>query len=230
MGHAKVIAITMPVMQGDAPGALKTSMAEGLSLQEAFIVYAARVSNPASQASGLNGKKLLKYLMAHQHWSPFEMVSVTVSITTTRDIARQILRHRSFSFQEFSQRYAEVTEIAPLRQARMQDHKNRQNSVVTDDVQIAADWEAAQRFAIETAQNVYKTALAAGIAKEVARAVLPEGLTVSNLYMAGTVRSWLHYLQLRLAFGTQVEHQVIAQRIQQELRGFFPNLMEYVNA
>lgn len=192
-----------------------------------FIAYAARVSNPANQNNSLTAGKLLKYLTTHEHWSPLEMASVTIEVETTRDIARQILRHRSFSFQEFSQRYADVSALGEMfntREARLQDLKNRQNSVKTEDSDLHDWWLEAQKVVIQTVENIYREALDNGIAKEQARAVLPEGLTKSRLYMAGTVRSWVHYVLLRRANGTQLEHQEIAKLIEKELIELIPEL------
>ena len=187
---------------------------EGLDSIQDLIAYCARVSNPSNQANTKTTKKLLDYLIKHQHWSPFEMASATMEIETTRDIARQMLRHRSFSFQEFSQRYAnpgDMDETFVIREARMQDPKNRQNSIVVEDEALQTEWEMHQAAVISAAGNAYDWAIANGIAKEQARAVLPEGNTVSRLYMAGTIRSWIHYIDLRSANGTQLEHMELAQ-------------------
>lgn len=189
-----------------------------------LLAYCARVSNPANQANKETAPRLLAYLVRNQHWSPFEMASMTLEVTTTRDVARQILRHRSFSFQEFSQRYAEVAAPPVLREARMQDAKNRQASVVNHNRSLAGWWEDAQRAVADLANQAYAEALDAGIAKEVARAVLPEGTTESVLYMAGTIRSWIHYCQLRTEAGTQKEHRDIAQACQDVLLQQFPAL------
>lgn len=192
-----------------------------------MIAYCARVSNPANQHNTETNERLINYLIRNQHWSPFEMASVTMEIVTTRDIARQILRHRSFSFQEFSQRYASVNDIGTglefqIREARLQDAKNRQNSIPIDEQDIenkyiALQWERKQKELIGWVDNAYRWALDNGIAKEQARVILPEGLTSSKLYMAGTVRSWIHYVELRSAHGTQLEHQRIAQDCAREL-------------
>jgi thymidylate synthase (FAD) len=198
MHHAKIIAVTQPE--------------QDLSVEE-FIVYCARVSNPANQANYETSPKLMRYLVQHGHWSPFEMVSITMEIVTTRDIARQILRHRSFSFQEFSQRYADPTEALgfTFRQLRYQDKVNRQNSIVgSDDDVVQGAWSAMQDNVMSEAKVNYDAALALGIAKEQARALLPEGLTVSRLYMAGTLRSWIHYCSVRTKRDTQAEHRIIA--------------------
>jgi len=186
----------------------------GMGLQDAqeLIAYCARVSNPSNQLNTDTSEKLIRYLVKHQHWSPLEMVSACIEITTTRDIARQILRHRSFSFQEFSQRYADPTKDLSFvcREARLQDSKNRQNSVEVDDQLLQNEWYRAQQRVIYAAKREYEWAIANGIAKEQARAVLPEGLTESRLYMNGTLRSWVHFIELRSANGTQKEHQEVA--------------------
>jgi len=196
-----------------------------------LVAFCARVSNPASQQNKESSEKLIRYLIKHQHWSPLEMVSVCLEITTTRDIARQMLRHRSFSFQEFSQRYADpVQELNfVLREARLQDTKNRQNSIVTDDKLLKRRWEEKQRHIIEVAKDTYNWAIEHRIAKEQARAVLPEGLTVSKLYMNGTLRSWIHYIQLRAANGTQQEHIMIAQECAKVIAKIFPMTKDLVS-
>jgi len=193
---------------------------------EALIAYTARVSNPANQANAETAPRLLAYLQRNQHWSPFEMAHMVVEITTTRDIARQILRHRSFSFQEFSQRYAVVDQgaLPVLREPRLQDSANRQNSTETDDSDLWNEWLALQRHAHQYTQGCYQKALRLGLAKEVARSVLPEGLTESRLYMAGTVRSFIHYCAIRTEAGTQKEHREIALQIQDILHQQFPSL------
>lgn len=177
-----------------------------------LIAYVARISNPSNQDNHATGNKLLGYLMEHKHWSPFEMADYTLEINTTRDIARQILRHRSFSFQEFSQRYAEAPGFSLPRECRLQDKKNRQNSLATDDASLSEWWDQQQRDIFHAAITLYHEALAHGIAKEQARALLPEGLTMSRLYMKGSVRSWIHYLQVRMDPSTQKEHRLIAQQ------------------
>ena len=189
-----------------------------------LVAYCARVSNPSNQANKDTAEKLIKYLIKNKHWSPLEMVHLTLEIETTRDIARQILRHRSFSFQEFSQRYADPTKDLDfvLREARLQDTKNRQNSIETDNLALQAFWEERQKRVIEEAKNAYEWAITNGIAKEQARAVLPEGLTVSRLYMAGTLRSWIHYIQLRSENGTQKEHINIAKACAEVIATVFP--------
>jgi len=204
---------------------------QGIDDAQELIAYCARVSNPANQFNTETSDKLIRYLVKHQHWSPLEMVSVCMEIVTTRDIARQILRHRSFSFQEFSQRYADPTaeldDAFTLREARFQDTKNRQNSVdldMTDEQQklLAYEWERAQKRVLYAVKKEYKWAIDNGIAKEQARAVLPEGLTVSRMYMNGTLRSWIHYMELRAANGTQKEHQQIAVACARAIAAIFP--------
>lgn len=190
-----------------------------------LIAYTARVSNPANQNNTATAPKLLRYLIREQHWSPFEMVHMTLEIKTTRDIARQILRHRSFSFQEFSQRYAEATEWQK-REARLQDLKNRQNSMPTDDEELQEMWNMVQAKLIKNAEDAYKWALEKGIAKEQARAVLPEGNTMSTLYMSGTLRSWIHYCELRRGHGTQLEHIEIADKCWDIIGVHFPDIVE----
>jgi thymidylate synthase (FAD) len=175
-----------------------------------LVAFCARVSNPANQHNIETNEKLIKYLIKNSHWSPLEMVSICLEIETTRDIARQILRHRSFSFQEFSQRYAVADLGFECKEARIQDTKNRQNSIETDDADLANGWEHQQRVVSDAAEKAYHWALNNGIAKEQARSVLPEGMTVSRMYMNGTLRSWVHYIQLRSANGTQKEHREVA--------------------
>lgn len=190
-----------------------------------LISYCARVSNPGNQQNTETSKKLINYLIKNKHWSPFEMVSVCLEIETTRDIARQILRHRSFSFQEFSQRYADPTKELDfvLREARLQDPKNRQNSIETDDQRLQTAWFARQRHLLELAKDTYEWAIDNGIAKEQARAVLPEGLTVSRMYVSGTIRSWIHYCEVRgKETGTQKEHTDIAQACANVISTIFP--------
>lgn len=207
----------------------KEIISEGLYDVQELIAYCARVSNPANQLNTETSEKLIKYLVKHQHWSPLEMVSACLEIETTRDIARQILRHRSFSFQEYSQRYADPTKDLEfvLREARMQDPKNRQNSVVLDldnedNQYIAVEWRKQQEYVISAAKNAYTWAVNAGIAKEQARAVLPEGNTVSRMYMNGTLRSWIHYIQLRASNGTQQEHIDVALECAKVITEVFP--------
>jgi len=211
--RVRLIAITNPVIsECESAGDL--------------IAYCARVSNPANQANRETASRLLRHLMQDGHWSPFEMTSMTLEITTTRDIVRQILRHRSFSFQEFSQRYAIQNAPAVLREARMQHPTNRQASLETEDMALAGWWRGEQNRVADLVTQVYRDALERGIAKEVARAVLPEGLTESTLYMAGTVRSWIHYCQLRTEAGVQKEHREVALACQRILLKQFPALEE----
>lgn len=190
---------------------------------EEKIAYMARVSNPANQDNPETAPKLLKYLINNNHWSPFEMVNVCMEIETTRDIARQILRHRSFSFQEFSQRYA-ISEDFEYSEARLQDEKNRQNSIPVQDRELQAFWEEEQRMALTAAKRAYARALNAGIAKEQARKVLPEGLTMSRMYMNGTLRSWIHYCNIRCDKATQKEHREVADKCKKIISELFPSL------
>ena len=193
------------------------------------VAYAARVSNPANQNNNDTAEKLVRYLIKNQHWSPLEMVSVCLEIETTRDIARQILRHRSFSFQEFSQRYAEVNTDFELREARLQDNKNRQNSIVTEDSVLQQAWNINQQKIVDEAKRVYEWAIDNGIAKEQARSVLPEGMTKSKVYMNGTLRSWVHYIQLRSANGTQKEHREVALSCVDAIEPIFPMIREFIS-
>ena len=193
-----------------------------------LIAFCARVSNPSNQNNTYTSEKLLRYLIKNKHWSPFEMVSICLEIETTRDIARQILRHRSFSFQEFSQRYAIADLGFNLREARMQDTTNRQNSTETDNVGLNLNWETQQDYVLHAATKAYRWAIDNGIAKEQARAVLPEGITVSRMYMNGTLRSWLHYIELRSANGTQKEHREVAVECAKVISKVFPMVMEFV--
>ena len=203
----KLIAVTQPLAGEGYAFNIGNMSAQDL------IAYCARVSNPKNQENFDTASKLLKYMVDNQHWSPFEMVNVVMEIETTRDIGRQILRHRSFSFQEFSQRYAEVdSKSFILSTARLQDKKNRQNSIDVNDAALQAHWDWSQLYLIEEAIGVYQQALDNGIAKEVARKVLPEGLTPTRMYVNGTLRSWIHYCQLRMGNGTQREHQEIAKQ------------------
>jgi thymidylate synthase (FAD) len=204
---------------------------EYIKTPQELVAYCARVSNPANQLNIETSEKLIKYLIKHQHWSPLEMVSACLEIETTRDIARQILRHRSFSFQEFSQRYADPTEDLKFeyREARLQDTKNRQNSIETDDVTLNNVWKIKQRDLANQVLETYKWAINNGIAKEVARAVLPEGLTMSRMYMNGTLRSWIHYLQVRSANGTQKEHMEIAKTVAQVIATIFPLVSKIID-
>lgn len=213
MHNVKLVAITKPT----------TDMGDGTA--EGAIAYMARVSNPANQDSSEGVDRLIRYLIRNEHWSPFEMISVVMEIKTTRDISRQILRHRSFSFQEFSQRYAVVSEFVVDREARLQDTKNRQNSIETNDIKLQGSWVNKQQEILNKASEVYDWAIDNGIAKEQARSILPEGLTVSTLYMSGTLRSWIHYCQLRMANGTQKEHALIAKDCWEVIGNNFPNVI-----
>jgi len=197
---------------------------EGIENIQELVAFCARVSNPTNQLNTETSEKLISYLIKNAHWSPLEMVSACLEIETTRDIARQMLRHRSFSFQEFSQRYANPVKDLEFvtREARMQDPKNRQNSIETNNSKIAEDWTNIQNEVIETATKAYNWAIESGIAKEQARSVLPEGNTVSRLYMNGTLRSWIHYIQLRAANGTQKEHMEIAIACAEVIHKIFP--------
>jgi thymidylate synthase (FAD) len=197
------------------------------SLQD-LVAYCARVSNPANQNNTQTNEKLIRYLIKNNHWSPLEMVSVCLEIETTRDIARQILRHRSFSFQEFSQRYAVADLGFECKEARLQDKKNRQNSIQTDNAELQNEWEAQQKHVAENAQAAYKWALDNGIAKEQARAVLPEGMTLSRMYMNGTLRSWVHYISLRSGNGTQKEHRDVAIACAKAIEPIFPMINEFI--
>lgn len=211
--QVKVVALTKPVD-------------ESFSIDE-FIAYVARVSNPSNQTNKLTAPQLIRYLITHKHWSPFEMAHVVLEINTTRDIGRQILRHRSFSFQEFSQRYADPRVLgSTIREARLQDHKNRQNSIVTDDETLKDMWAEYQQQVLKVSLDAYSWAMENGIAKEQARAVLAEGLTNSRMYMAGSLRSWIHYCDLRATPGTQLEHLELAVLAWEEIVKFFPSLSE----
>ena len=210
----ELVGITAPI------GAYAETTPEGL------ITHMARVSNPSNQNTAQDSDKLIRYLIKNQHWSPFEMVNIVMEINVQRDIARQILRHRSFSFQEFSQRYADPTKELSfdLREARLQDKKNRQNSIETDDKELNHEWKIKQMDAVSHAVNAYNWAIENGIAKEQARAVLPEGITMSRMYMNGTLRSWIHYCQLRMANGTQKEHMEVATACWKIIADKFPNV------
>lgn len=220
MNTAKIIAVTKPNISDPITGYI-------ISVDE-FIAYVARVSNPSNQNNTLTANKLLRYLAKHKHWSPFEMVNVVMEINTTRDIARQILRHRSFAFQEFSQRYADPTQDLGFshREARLQDMKNRQNSIETENLNLQLKWHEMQTEVALGCEKAYKWAIEKGIAKEQARAVLPEGLTVSRMYMNGTLRSWIHYCQLRMGVETQKEHREIAQDAWYQITEQFPSLKD----
>ena len=214
MNTTKVIAITQPI--------------DTAQKVEEFVAYVARVSNPSNQNNNETAPKLLKYLLKHKHFSPFEMVNIVMEINTTRDIAHQILRHRSFKFQEFSQRYADPTKDLGFvyREARLQDTKNRQNSVEVDNEDLQYEWKNYQEILMHNAEKAYKWAIENGIAKEQARAVLPEGLTMTRLYMNGTLRSWLHYCDLRMGNGTQKEHREVAESAWSNILEYFPSFKE----
>jgi thymidylate synthase (FAD) len=207
----------------------------GLNNAQDLIAFCARVSNPTNQMNQATSEKLIRYLIQHKHWSPLEMVSVCLEVETTRDIARQMLRHRSFSFQEFSQRYADPTLHLEFvtREARLQDEKNRQNSVSLslspDHQALKNQWETKQQEVIALAKSTYSWAISQGIAKEQARSVLPEGLTTSRLYMNGTLRSWVHYIELRSAHGTQQEHIDVAKACAMVIAEFFPMIKDFTN-
>jgi len=222
MNNARIIAVTQPSIWTDAPGE-----PQRLTVDE-FIAYVARVSNPSNQNNTLTAPKLLRYLAKHKHWSPFEMVNVVMEINTTRDIARQILRHRSFSFQEFSQRYADPTGDLGFtyREARLQDYNNRQNSIETLNDNLKTEWIGRQAMVTARVEEAYKWAIENGIAKEQARAVLPEGITNSRMYMNGTLRSWIHYCQLRTGVETQKEHREIALDAWYQITEQFPSLKD----
>ncbi len=226
--EARLISHSQPVrhVHSGEPGIM------GLENIQDLVAYCARVSNPSNQANTKTTPKLLNYLIKHKHWSPFEMASACIEVVTTRDIARQLLRHRSFSFQEFSQRYADIRDIGDdfvVRDARLQDLKNRQNSVENEDMALEDEWANKQLAVIETAKMAYKWAIENGIAKEQARAVLPEGNTVSRLYVNGTIRSWIHYIELRSANGTQKEHMELAREIAKSISGIYPNINTFIS-
>ncbi len=224
--HARLISHSQPTGRIHSGELAQT----GLDNIQDLIAYCARVSNPTNQANTKTTSKLLGYLIKHKHWSPFEMASACIEIETTRDIARQLLRHRSFSFQEFSQRYADIRDLAGsvvIRKARLQDTKNRQNSVMTDDVNLHMTWEQHQRNVWHTAMKAYEWAIENGIAKEQARAVLPEGNTPSRLYVNGTIRSWIHYIELRSANGTQKEHMDLAISVAEAIGKIYPGIVEF---
>ena len=205
---------------------------KGLDNIQDLVAYCARVSNPQNQANTKTTAKLLEYLIKHKHWSPFEMASACLEVETTRDIARQFLRHRSFSFQEFSQRYADIRDLDDnfvIRDARLQDTKNRQNSIDNADPRLEGEWRMRQQDVIDKAKEHYNWAIENGIAKEQARAVLPEGNTVSRLYVNGTIRSWIHYIELRSANGTQKEHIELAKEIAKAISVIYPSIMEVLD-
>ena len=215
--NVKLISWTMPNLDCSVPA---TTLLE-------LVAYVARVSNPANQNNNETAEKLVKYLIKNKHWSPLEMADVTLEIETTRDIGRQILRHRSFSFQEFSQRYANVEELGfEYKEARLQDNKNRQNSIETQNQKLKDDWYNLQNDIQAQTRNAYKWAIDNGIAKEVARAVLPEGIISTRMYMKGSLRSWIHYCQLRTSNGTQKEHREIAIECMEEINKIFPIMNE----
>jgi len=226
--HARLISYSQPSGRIHA-GELGYA---GLDNIQDLVAYCARVSNPQNQANTKTTTKLLKYLIKHKHWSPFEMASACLEVETTRDIARQFLRHRSFSFQEFSQRYADIRDLNDnfiLREARLQDTKNRQNSISINDKELQMQWEGYQQSVINQAKAAYEWAIENGIAKEQARAVLPEGNTVSRLYVNGTIRSWIHYIDLRTANGTQMEHIELAKEIAKAISAIYPSIMEILD-
>ena len=225
MNTAKIIAVTQPIISQHG----NIGHNEPLMTVDEFIAYVARVSNPSNQNNTLTASKLLKYLAKHKHWSPFEMVDVVMEINTTRDIGRQVIRHRSFSFQEFSQRYADPTKDMGFvtREARLQDEKNRQNSIDMDQNTVVAErWREVQQKAIDAAQEAYNWASWNNIAKEQARAVLPEGLTMSRMYMKGSLRSWIHYCQVRMDPSTQKEHRELATDAWYQITEVFPSLKD----
>jgi len=227
MNDAKIVAVTQPKLYETEYSKWFYNRQRALTVDE-FVAYVARVSNPSNQNNHLTADKLLKYLVKNKHWSPFEMVNIVMEINTTRDIARQILRHRSFTFQEFSQRYADPTSDLGfgIREARLQDTKNRQNSIETGDKELHRDWKVKQEQLIHECILGYKWAIANGIAKEQARAVLPEGLTISRMYMNGTLRSWIHYCDIRMSEGTQKEHREVASSAWSQLVKEFPSLKD----
>ena len=225
--HARLISYSQPTGRIHS-GELAN---QGLDNISDLIAYCARVSNPSNQANTKTTAKLLDYLIKHKHWSPFEMASACLEIDTTRDIARQLLRHRSFSFQEFSQRYADIRDLDDnfvIRDARLQDPKNRQNSISVDDKELQMQWEGYQQGVINAAKQAYNWAIEAGIAKEQARAVLPEGNTVSRLYVNGTIRSWIHYIELRSSNGTQLEHMELAVAVAEAIGKIYPPALDFV--
>tara|TARA_R110000796_G_scaffold126737_5_gene241684 strand:+ start:398 stop:1084 length:687 start_codon:yes stop_codon:yes gene_type:complete len=225
--HAKLISYSQPSGRIHS-GELAT---KGLDNIQDLIAYAARVSNPANQANKETTPKLLDYLIKHKHWSPFEMSSACLEIETTRDIARQLLRHRSFSFQEFSQRYADIRDLDDdfvIREARLQDPKNRQNSIMCEDASLQVWWDAQQKFLLEHTKRIYGEAIDRGIAKEQARSILPEGNTVSRLYVNGTIRSWIHYIELRSANGTQQEHMDLALAVADAISKIYPSVAKFI--
>jgi len=225
--QARLLSHSQPVrhVHSGEPGIM------GLENIQDLVAYCARVSNPSNQSNTKTTPKLLEYLIKHKHWSPFEMASACIEVTTTRDIARQLLRHRSFAFQEFSQRYADIRDLDNnfvVREARLQDPKNRQNSVDNEDAALEDEWANKQMAVIETSKMAYNWAIENGIAKEQARAVLPEGNTVSRLYVNGTIRSWIHYIELRSANGTQKEHMDLAKATAEAISKIYPNISNFI--
>ena len=223
--NVRLIAITQPLIQ------LNDDIVQSrLMSPDEFIAYTARVSNPSNQNNNLTAEKLVKYLAKNKHWSPFEMIDAVMEINTTRDIARQILRHRSFSFQEFSQRYADPTKDMGFvtREARLQDKKNRQNSIETSDEVLESQWNEKQNQVMTAAQDAYRWAIENGVAKEQSRVVLPEGLTMSRLYMKGSIRSWIHYCGIRMGKATQKEHREIATDCWYKLIKVLPSIRESI--
>ena len=212
-------------MECNLIGLTQPSAYTGCHTAQELVAYCARVSNPKNQANHTTGPKLVRHLLEEGHWSPLEMVNLNIEVVTTRDIARQILRHRSFSFQEFSQRYAKATTFE-LREARLQDKKNRQNSIQTNDQKLAEEWSIRQAELLRSIEENYNWALDMDIAKEQARAILPEGLTQSTLYMNGTLRSWVHYCMLRMGNGTQLEHIQVATKCWEIIKQHFPDVVE----
>ena len=212
-------------MECNLIGLTQPSAYTGCHTAQELVAYCARVSNPKNQSNHTTGTKLVRHLLEEGHWSPLEMVNLNIEVVTTRDIARQILRHRSFSFQEFSQRYAKATTFE-LREARLQDKKNRQNSIQTDDDKLAEEWTMRQADLLRRIEEDYNWALDMDIAKEQARAILPEGLTQSTLYMNGTLRSWVHYCMLRMGNGTQLEHIHVASKCWEIIKQHFPDVVE----
>ena len=224
--HVRLISYSQPFphVHSGEPGIM------GLDNIQDLIAYCARVSNPSNQANTRTTAKLLDYLIKHKHWSPFEMASACIEITTTRDIARQLLRHRSFSFQEFSQRYADIRDLDDnfvIRDARLQDPKNRQNSIENESSDLQERWSEMQGDVIACAKAAYNWAIDNGIAKEQARAVLPEGNTISRVYVNGTIRSWIHYIELRSANGTQKEHMELAIEIGKAIGRIYPAIQDF---
>ena len=225
--NIKLISYSQQAIDADKQDELELDLP---NLQD-LVAYCARVSNPSNQANSETSEKLIKYLIKHKHWSPLEMVSVCIEVETTRDIARQLLRHRSFSFQEFSQRYANPVSLLGFakRQARLQDKKNRQSSIETDDANLQNWWSDAQQEIIDAASRLYSEGIERGIAKEQTRALLPEGLTVSRLYMKGSPRQWIHYVNLRTQMSTQAEHRMVANSIKEQLIRYLPIMVKVLS-